>query len=74
MRFHRNIVFVLTATFAMPHVSVAGTTEDDMSSMSIVGFDSETGDVGIALASNFFAVGPIAAHARADVGAVATWD
>ena len=72
MRFHRNVVFVLTATFASHHVSAASTTEDDMSSMSIVGFDSETGDVGIALASKFFAVGPIAAHARADVGAVAT--
>ena len=64
MRFCRNVVFVLTATFALPQVTAA--------SMSIVGFDAETGDVGIALASNFFAVGPIAAHARVDVGAVAT--
>ncbi|MBI4473433.1 MAG: DUF1028 domain-containing protein [Acidobacteria bacterium] len=45
--------------------------QDEMSSMSIVGFDPETGEVGIALASKFFAVGPIAAHVRADVGAVA---
>ena len=44
----------------------------EMSSMSIVGFDADTGDVGIALASRFFAVGPIAAHVRAGVGAVAT--
>lgn len=43
-----------------------------MSSMSIVGFDPNTGDVGIALASRFFAVGPIAAHVRAGVGAIAT--
>ena len=44
----------------------------DMSSMSIVGFDPETGDLGIALASRFFAVAPVAAHVRAGVGAVAT--
>jgi uncharacterized Ntn-hydrolase superfamily protein len=47
--------------------------EDDlMSSMSIVGFDPATGDVGIAMASRFFAVGPIATHVRAGVGAIAT--
>ena len=40
--------------------------------MSIVGYDPDTGDIGIALASRFFAVAPIAAHVRADVGAVAT--
>lgn len=46
--------------------------EDDvMSSMSIVGVDPETGDVGVCLASRFFAVGPIATFARAGVGAVA---
>lgn len=44
----------------------------EMSSMSIVAFDPDTGDVGIALASRFFAVGPIAAHVRAGVGAIAT--
>lgn len=44
----------------------------EMSSMSIVGFDPATGEVGIALASRFFAVGPIAAHVRAGVGAIAT--
>ncbi len=46
--------------------------EPEMSSMSIVGFDPATGEVGIALASRFFAVGPIAAHVRAGVGAIAT--
>ena len=40
--------------------------------MSIVGFDPATGDVGIAMASRFFAVGPIATHVRAGVGAIAT--
>jgi len=46
--------------------------EDVMSSMAIVGYDPETGEVGIAMASRFFAVGPIATHVRAGVGAIAT--
>jgi uncharacterized Ntn-hydrolase superfamily protein len=47
--------------------------EDDvMSSMSIVGFDPATGELGVAMASRFFAVAPIATHVRAGVGAVAT--
>lgn len=46
--------------------------ESDLaSSMSIVGVDPETGDVGVCLASKFFAVGPIATFVRAGVGAVA---
>jgi uncharacterized Ntn-hydrolase superfamily protein len=52
-------------------VSTRATDDAPMSSMSIVGVDVETGDVGIALASKFFAVGPIATFVRADVGAVA---
>ncbi|MFN2446612.1 MAG: DUF1028 domain-containing protein [Vicinamibacterales bacterium] len=50
----------------------AQSIEPEMSSMSIVGYDPKTGEVGIALASRFFAVGPIAAHVRAGVGAIAT--
>lgn len=42
-----------------------------MSSMSIVGFDPATGEVGIAMASRFFAVAPIATHVRAGVAAIA---
>lgn len=43
-----------------------------ISSMSIAGFDPDTGEVGIAMASRFFAVAPIAVHVRSNVGAVAT--
>ncbi len=43
-----------------------------MSSMSIAGYDPETGEVGVAMASRFFAVAPIAVHVRANVGAIAT--
>lgn len=64
-----GVVLVL----AMPLAAQDGAAgAGEMSSMSIVGYDPATGDVGVALASRFFAVAPIAAHARAGVGAVAT--
>src|SRR3954466_3137778 len=39
---------------------------------SIVARDPETGDLGVAVASKFLAVGAVCPHARAGVGAVAT--
>lgn len=39
---------------------------------SIVAADPEAGEVGVAVASRFFAVGTVVPHARAEVGAVAT--
>jgi uncharacterized Ntn-hydrolase superfamily protein len=39
---------------------------------SIVGFDAETADVGVAVQSKYFAVGAVVPWARAGVGAVAT--
>ena len=39
---------------------------------SIVARDQQTGDLGIAVASKFLAVGAVVPHARAGVGAVAT--
>jgi uncharacterized Ntn-hydrolase superfamily protein len=39
---------------------------------SIVGSDPEAGEVGVAVASRFFAVGTVVPHATADIGAVAT--
>ncbi|MCE4598986.1 MAG: DUF1028 domain-containing protein [Desulfurococcales archaeon] len=43
-----------------------------VSTFSIVGFDPETGDLGVAVASKFIAVGAIVPWARAGVGAIAT--
>jgi len=68
---------VLGAVLCAAQGSLLGAQSPDallpeMSSLSIVGYDPETGDVGIALASRFFAVAPVAAHVRAEVGAVAT--
>jgi len=39
---------------------------------SVVGADLKTGDVGVAVASKFLAVGPVVPYAKAGVGAVAT--
>src|SRR3954467_12261485 len=39
---------------------------------SIVARDPKTGDLGIAVASKFLAVGAVVPHARAGIGAVAT--
>jgi uncharacterized Ntn-hydrolase superfamily protein len=42
------------------------------STFSIVAADPETGEVGVAVASRFFAVGTVVPHAQAGVGAIAT--
>lgn len=69
----RRALLVLLSLLAMPAAAQEATREDDlMSSMSIVGFDPATGELGIAMASRFFAVAPIATHIRAGVGAIAT--
>lgn len=52
----------LSAHAAQPHPST----------FSIVAADPEAGEVGVAVASRFFAVGTVVPHARAGVGAVAT--
>jgi uncharacterized Ntn-hydrolase superfamily protein len=44
----------------------------DPSTFSIAAADAAAGEVGVAVASRFFAVGNVVPHARADVGAVAT--
>jgi uncharacterized Ntn-hydrolase superfamily protein len=46
--------------------------EPRVTTFSIVGFDPATGDLGVAVASKFLAVGAVVPFARAGVGAVAT--
>lgn len=53
-----------------PARSLAG--EPPVSTFSIAARDSVTGELGVAVASRFFAVGSVVPWARADVGAVAT--
>jgi len=44
----------------------------DIATFSIVAADPEAGEVGVAVASKFFAVGSVVPWAKADIGAVAT--
>ena len=48
------------------------TQEFDLGTFSIVGADPRTGEVGVAVASKFLAVGSVVPFAQAGVGAVAT--
>jgi uncharacterized Ntn-hydrolase superfamily protein len=48
------------------------TTQKTISTFSITARDSEAGELGVAVASRFFAVGAVVPWAKADVGAIAT--
>lgn len=50
----------------------ANASDSPVATFSIVGYDPETGDLGIAVESKFFGVGAVVPWARAGVGAVAT--
>ncbi len=52
-------------TFCQPQIELTGT-------FSIVAFDPKTGDLGVAVASKFLAVGSVVPYAQAGVGAIAT--
>jgi len=45
---------------------------EPIATFSIVGFDPETGELGVAVQSKFFAVGSVVPYAKAGVGAIAT--
>jgi uncharacterized Ntn-hydrolase superfamily protein len=63
-------VFLLIWTPVVP--AAVGDRAPDIATFSIVGFDPETEELGIAVASKFLAVGAVVPWARAGVGAVAT--
>lgn len=58
--------------FTLFMVSLAMSQNETIATFSIVGRDSVTGELGVAVASRFFAVGSVVPWAKADVGAVAT--
>ncbi len=58
-----TLALIPAAAFAAP---------PDPSTFSIVAADPDAGEVGVAVASRFFAVGTVVPHARAGAGAVAT--
>ena len=65
----KNIAFVVAVLLAAGPIFAEGPVP---STFSIVAADPSSGEVGVAVASRFFAVGTVVPHARAGVGAVAT--
>jgi uncharacterized Ntn-hydrolase superfamily protein len=65
----KNIAFAIATFFTVVPAFAEGPLP---STFSIVAADPKTGEVGVAVASRFFAVGTVVPHARAGVGAVAT--
>ncbi|MBN1465958.1 DUF1028 domain-containing protein [candidate division KSB1 bacterium] len=64
------ILLLLSAGLVLP---VAATDDvHDIATFSIVGCDPDAGELGVAVASRFFAVGSVVPWAKAGVGAVAT--
>lgn len=70
--------YLPASTFAWQHNDILATHDNNqaklavISTFSIVARDSVTGELGVAVASRFFAVGNVVPWAKADVGAVAT--
>lgn len=56
----------------MPAMSGGAGAAEPVATFSIVGYDAETGDVGVAVQSKFFAVGSVVPWAKAGVGAIAS--
>ncbi len=67
-----NVRLSMIVLVVVAAVRVASATPPDPSTFSIVAADPDSGEVGVAVASRFFAVGAVVPHARAGVGAVAT--
>jgi uncharacterized Ntn-hydrolase superfamily protein len=70
-RFPRAAVLVLVVV-AGPSTTPTSADPPHPSTFSIVAADPEAGEVGVAVASRFFAVGTVVPWARAEAGAVAT--
>jgi len=56
----------------LPMTSRPAFSGDPVATFSIVAYDPETGDLGVAVESRFFAVGSVVPWAKAGVGAIAT--
>lgn len=63
---------VLAMSAAIAALPAAAGAAEPIATFSIVGYDPETGDLGVAVQSKFFAVGSVVPWARADVGAIAS--
>ena len=68
----RSTLCALALTLLATAVTTARAEPDHTFTFSIVAADTAAGEVGVAVASKFFAVGTVVPHARAGAGAVAT--
>jgi uncharacterized Ntn-hydrolase superfamily protein len=68
----RTPLALTAALLALAAPAVAGTPDEPIATFSIVARDPATGELGVAVASRFFAVGTVVPWARAGAGAVAT--
>lgn len=66
------IAVILLFLSLLPGLNYAQDDHFNVSTFSICARDSVTGELGVAVASRFFAVGSVVPWAKADVGAVAT--
>jgi uncharacterized Ntn-hydrolase superfamily protein len=72
-----NILSMLTSVVIFTFIARADVlaqpyADEPVATFSIVACDQDAGELGVAVASRFFAVGSVVPWARADVGAVAT--
>lgn len=63
---------ILFAAMLLSVVPGTSRADDQVATFSIVGCDPSTGELGVAVASKYFAVGSVVPWARAGVGAIAT--
>jgi uncharacterized Ntn-hydrolase superfamily protein len=66
------LCLVLLLLGASPGFCTVTGEHSNVATFSIVGFDPETGELGVAVASKFLAVGSVVPYAEAGVGAIAT--
>jgi len=66
------ILLLLTCSISTGQSYDPESFRNTIATFSIVAFDPETGELGVAVASRFFAVGSVVPWAKAGVGAVAT--
>jgi uncharacterized Ntn-hydrolase superfamily protein len=65
-------ILVCVSLGSAPTLGATGGLIDNIATFSIVGFDPETGEIGVAVASKFLAVGSVVPWVEAGAGAVAT--
>jgi uncharacterized Ntn-hydrolase superfamily protein len=66
------LMLCISRAMAQPVEIPLESAEPHIATFSIVAFDPDTGDYGVAVQSRYFAVGEVVPHASAETGAIAT--